>query len=94
MLMKEPLLSENYHISSLVAHVSLENSARIQAGITALPYTEIPLSGTGEKLVILIDAPSLKELVRTTDTIREMDGILSLLPVYQHDEKTTKNRIQ
>jgi len=79
-------MTEGIHIASLVADISITKVEEASMAIEALSFVEIPVRGKGGKLVILIDAPSMKDLVRITDDIRDMEGVLSLLPVYQHDE--------
>ncbi|MEH6404112.1 MAG: chaperone NapD [Sneathiella sp.] len=79
-------MTEDIHIASLVAEVSVNKVQEISAVIGALPYVEVPVSDKGGKLVILIDAPSMRVLVEITEDIRDLEGVISLLPVYQHDE--------
>ncbi len=79
-------MSDNYYISSLVAKTAPCNLNRIRSVIEQFPFTEVPSASDNGNMVILIDAPSMKDLLTTTDQIREVEGIHSLLPVYQHEE--------
>ena len=79
-------MTEDIHIASLVAEISMNRVQEISTAINALPFAEVAVTGDSGKLVILLDAPSMRDLVNTTDDIRDFEGILSLLPVYQHDE--------
>ena len=83
-------MTEPIFISSLVAHVSSENLTDIMTAIEAMPCAEIPLHDDTGKLVVLLDAADMKELVATTDKIRGLPGIYSVQPVYQHDESGAK----
>lgn len=87
-------MTDNIHIASLVADVMTHRIDEISSAIEAFPYAEVAVRGKGGKLVILIDAPSMRHLVETTEDIRDIEGIYSLLPVYQHEETDSKNEDQ
>ncbi|MEP3248414.1 MAG: chaperone NapD [Sneathiella sp.] len=80
-------MEEAIYISSLVAQVDAGKAEQLKKTIEAIPYAEVPLLEPSGKLVVLLDAPGTQELASTTEQIRELPGIFSLLPVYQHDER-------
>ncbi len=87
-------MDDNYYISSLVAQVDPNSLDQVRSSIEKIQFTEVPASSNNGKLVILIDAPSMQDLLTTTDQIREVEGVYSLLPVYQHEEINLQKNIQ
>lgn len=86
-------MSEIYYISSLVARVEPDNLANIRSLIEQISFAEVPSYSDNGKMVVLIDAPSMKELLAATDQIRDLKGVYSLLPVYQHEETNQHQKI-
>jgi len=87
-------MDDNYYISSLVAQVDPNSLDQVRSSIEKIQFTEVPASSNNGKLVILIDAPSMQDLLTTTDQIREVEGVYSLLTVYQHEEINLQKNIQ
>ncbi|GLQ05021.1 chaperone NapD [Sneathiella chinensis] len=82
-------MSKYLSISSLVAQVAPEKREQVRAAMEAVPYVEVPIVGENGKLVVLIDAPHTRIIVETLDILKNLPGVISLLPVYQHEEQET-----
>lgn len=79
-------MSEAYYVSSLVAQMAPEAVETVCNAIKEIEFADVPLSDPRGKAVVLIDAPGMSELMKITEQIQEIEGVFSLLPVYQHQE--------
>ncbi|MDQ6970858.1 MAG: chaperone NapD [Mariprofundus sp.] len=60
-----------------------EDVRQLLAGYAAV---EIHAEDEQSRLVITMEAASSKAVLRLTESIQNLDGVLSVTPVYQHDE--------
>ena len=79
-------MEERLFIASFVAHIRPEHLPAAREAFISTPFVEVPAADENGKLVVVIDAPSEPELLDAADKMRDMKGVLSLLPVYQHAE--------
>jgi len=79
-------MSETYYVSSLVAQIAPEAIESVCKAIKEIEFADVPLSDPCGKAVVLIDAPGMKQLLTVTEEIQAIEGVYSLLPVYQHEE--------
>lgn len=84
-------MDEEIYISSLIAHVAPSDLKTVKDRIEKVLYAEVPLEDEQGKLIVVIDAPSTKAQMKTLDAIRDISGIQSLIPVYQHDEAALRS---
>jgi len=78
-------MTEEIHISSVVARVRPEAVANARQQIAVLPEAEIAHEHEG-RLVIIIECPSTGRTLDVLDAIRALPGVLSAELAYQHAE--------
>ena len=78
-------MSEELHIVGLVVTASSSAEAALCAVISAMPASTVHAAQQG-RLVVTIEAADTREMGRRMDAIRELPGVVSVLPVYQHCE--------
>lgn len=78
-------MTNEIHISSVVARVRHEAVAHVRAAIGLLPEAEIAHEHAG-RFVIVIECPSTGRTLDCLDAIRALPGVLSAELAYQHAE--------
>lgn len=78
-------MSEELHIVGLVVAAVPSAEAALGAAIAAMPASTVHAAQHG-RLVVTVEAADTREMARRMDAIRDLPGVLSVLPVYQHCE--------
>lgn len=76
---------EELHVAGVLVHVVAGQAAALKAWLEALPGTYVH-GATEAKLVVTLEADSTAEVAQLLERIRSAPGVLSALPVYQHNE--------
>lgn len=74
------------HIAGAIVHVAPTRLAQARSAIARVPDVEIRADGGEGKLVVVVEAASGTAILARLDAIRQLDGVLSTLLVYQHAE--------
>jgi nitrate reductase NapAB chaperone NapD len=78
-------MSEELHIVGLVVTAPPWGETALGEAIAQLPGSTVHAAQRG-RLVVTIEAADTREMGRRMDAIRELPGVVSVLPVYQHCE--------
>ena len=78
-------MSEELHIVGLVVTAPPRGETALGEAIAQLPGSTVHAAQQG-RLVVTIEAADTREMGRRMDAIRELPGVVSVLPVYQHCE--------
>ncbi|WP_417453494.1 chaperone NapD [Kiloniella sp.] len=73
-------------ISSHIAQTPPEYLEETLRAIMEHPHADVPMVDDKGKLVVLIDAPTSKDAIKTIESIQSLANIYSFTPVYQHEE--------
>ena len=73
-------------ISSHIAQTPPEHLEETLRAIMEHPHADVPMVDDKGKLVVLIDAPTSKDAIKTIESIQALANIYSFTPVYQHEE--------
>ena len=79
-------MSDTFFIASYVAQARPEAITAIEQYVTDDIYAELHAVSDIGKMVIVFDAPSHQQILDSADNIRNIKGVISFLPVYQHAE--------
>jgi nitrate reductase NapAB chaperone NapD len=79
-------MAEEFFIASYVARIDPEKTESLKDQISEVKFAEFVASDLCGKAVIVFDAPSHKKILDSADEIRDLPGVMSFLPVYQHAE--------
>ncbi len=79
-------MAEAFFIASYVARLAPEKIENLKDRISEVQFAEFVASDPSGKAVIVFDAPSHKNILDSADEIRDLPGVMSFLPVYQHAE--------
>ncbi len=82
-------MTEALHISSFVAQVTPGMQESLKQQMQTFPNTEVPLEDAAGKFVVVIDGDSIRGILDIAGQIRDLSGVLSFTPVYQHSEPST-----
>ena len=74
------------HIAGAIVHVPPRRLLHARAAIAQMTGVEIRATDDRGKLVVVIEAESAPTVLDRLDAIRQVDGVLSVLLVYQHAE--------
>ncbi|KLN61148.1 hypothetical protein WH96_08260 [Kiloniella spongiae] len=73
-------------ISSHIAQTPPEHLEETLRAIMEHPHADVPMVDDKGKLVVLVDAPTSKDAIRTIESIQSLANVYSFTPVYQHEE--------
>jgi nitrate reductase NapD len=71
-----------YHVASFVAHINAKNLASVRQLISEIDGAEIHVESDQGKLVFTLEAESHQSIAKRMDLIKDLEGIISLAPVY------------
>ena len=74
------------HISSIVVHTHPDHRAAVVEQIIALDCEIAPTDGDENRLVVIVERHSDREVADTLDSLHAIRGVLSALLVYHHAE--------
>ena len=74
------------HIAGVLVHCRPLNLMQVHRAIDALDAAEVFQSSAEGKLVVVIEAPSGRQVLEVVDIIRSLTGVLNVSLVYQHAE--------
>jgi nitrate reductase NapD len=80
------------HIAGVLVHSRPLTLMQVHRAIDTLPAAEVFRSSAEGKLVVVIEAPSAKEVLDAIDAIRALPGVLNVSLVYQHAEPASSMR--
>ncbi len=87
----ETLVSEEFHISSLVVYGKVGMLKAISTAIVGLPGAEVHASDAAGKLIVTLETASESEISKRIDAIRALDGVFAASLVYhQVEDANTK----
>lgn len=76
---------DELHIVGLVVHASQAREAALAAALGGIAGSRVHGARDG-RLVVTLEAADVQEMARRMEAIRELPGVVSVLPVYQHCE--------
>jgi nitrate reductase NapD len=76
---------EQWHVAGILVHVAPLRADEVKAFIDRLADACVHGEAEG-KLVVTLEAASTAALLDQLDLLRAQPGVLSALPVYQHNE--------
>lgn len=79
-------MDHEIHISSIVVHTHPDHTNAVVDEIIALDCEIAPTEGAANRLVVLVERNSDREVADTLDGIHAIRGVLSALLVYHHAE--------
>lgn len=74
------------HIASAIVHTRQPHTLAACARISAFPEAEVVQASPEGRVVIVLEAPSAREIVDVLDKVRGIEGVLNVALVYQHAE--------
>ena len=78
--------AEEIHIAGVLVQCRPLDLMRVMRGVDALAAAEVFQSSAEGKLVVVIEAPSSRQVVAVIDEIRAVPGVINVALVYQHAE--------
>lgn len=79
------MIAEELHIVGLVVQASSADDALLVAAIAGIVGSTVH-AARGGRLVVTLEAADMREMARRMEAIRDLPGVVSVLPVYQHCE--------
>lgn len=79
-------LDPEVHIAGVLVHARPLNLMQVCRAIDTLDGAEVFQSSAEGKIVVVIEAPSGKQVMDIVDAIRPLAGVLNVSLVYQHAE--------
>lgn len=76
---------EELHIVGLVVQGSSAGEGALGAALAGIAGSTVHGEQRG-RLVVTLEAADAREMARRMDAIRDLPGVVSVLPVYQHCE--------
>ncbi|WP_394174325.1 chaperone NapD [Thalassotalea litorea] len=73
---------DEYHVASFVAQVLHQELANVKQHITTLPGGEVHAQSETGKIVFTLEASTHNQIARDMDVLKDLQGVLSLAPVY------------
>ncbi|TLU66860.1 sorbose reductase [Thalassotalea litorea] len=74
--------ADEYHVASFVALVAQAEIANVTHYIATMPGGEVHVQSQMGKLVFTLEANTHKQIAIQMDFLKDMQGVLSLAPVY------------
>lgn len=74
--------ANEWHVASLVVYCRPAQLPAVLQAIGAMDGVEVPVKGELGKMVVAIEGPTQKSVVRRIDEIALLDGILSTTLIY------------
>ncbi len=74
------------HIASFIVHCRPAYLPQLLATIPQLPLTEVTHRSDNGKLVVVAERGSARDITRLTETLTDLDGVLSVNMVYHQIE--------
>ena len=78
----QPNSQTEYHVASFVAHINAKSLVSIRQSITDIDGAEIHAESDQGKLVFTLEAETHQLIAKRMDLIKDLEGIISLAPVY------------
>lgn len=78
-------MTDEAYIASMIVYAMPDRAQPLRGLINTMEGTEVHAAESG-KLVVSMEAPSAGDLAMRIDAIRDLPGVLSVLPVYHHVE--------
>jgi len=73
-------------IVGAVVQLKVDSSSEVREQLLQCEGVEIHAEDEQSRLVITMEAATSKGVLHLTESIQNFDGVLSVTPVYQHDE--------
>lgn len=77
---------EEIHIAGALVHVRPSLSLSACAQMALLAQVEVMQSSPEGRVVIVLEAPSAREIVELLERVHGIEGVLNVVLVYQHAE--------
>jgi len=68
-----------------------QKHANVEQQLQSIENIEIHAKDEQQRLVITIEATTSKAVMKLSEDIQNMDGVLQITPVYQHSEENKKH---
>jgi nitrate reductase NapD len=78
--------AEELHIAGVLVQCRPLDLMRVVRAVDALAAAEVFQSSAEGKLVVVIEAPSSRQVLAAIDEIRALPGVINVALVYQHAE--------
>jgi periplasmic nitrate reductase NapD len=78
-------MNTEWHIASFIVTARLERIAAVIDAALKLPQTELAAQ-EGSKLVLVLEGAHRGELMDRVDSLRDLDGVITVNLVYHHAE--------
>lgn len=78
-------MNTEWHIASFIVTARLERIAAVIDAALKLPQTELAAQ-EGSKLVLVLEGAHRGELMDRVDTLRDLEGVITVNLVYHHAE--------
>ena len=79
-------MTDELHIAGVVVHARPEGAQEVAATIAGWRGIEIHAASPEGKLVVTLEAPTLREIASRMEEIQRLDAVLTASLVYQHGE--------
>ncbi len=73
-------------IVGAVVHVHAQSSTSVRQALLAYEGVEIHAEDEQSRLVITMEASTSKAVLKLTESIQQIEGVILVTPVYQHNE--------
>jgi nitrate reductase NapD len=83
---KFPDIEGEVHIAGVLVQTRPERLAEVLVAITQMPAAEVQQTSPDGRLVVVVEAPGARHVVRLLDEMRQLTGVLDVALVYQHAE--------
>ena len=77
---------DEWHIAGVVVHANPARLDEVRAAIDAMAGAEIHAGNDAGKLVVTLEAPTMRAIAAHLEYLHRLDGVLSAALVYQHNE--------
>ncbi|MEJ8813143.1 chaperone NapD [Variovorax ureilyticus] len=78
--------ADEWHIAGVVVHADPARLGEVRAAIDAMAGAEIHAGNDAGKLVVTLEAPTMRAIAAHLEYLHRLDGVLSAALVYQHNE--------
>ena len=78
--------ADEWHIAGVIVHALPERLGEVRAAIDAMAGAEIHAGNDAGKLVVTLEAPSMRAIAAQLEYLHRLDGVMSAALVYQHNE--------
>ena len=79
-------MKDELHIAGIVVHARPGEAASVATAVAAGSGAVVHVASPEGKLVVTLEAATAREVAARIEAIQRLDGVLSALLVYQHNE--------